>query len=252
MRFSGKFKKSFFVLTKKIRRFFEKPKNERFFGIISALFLVLIMIFYYAPKKVKQYQMRTRFFEADESLGAVKEEKAKEEISGRCEEIRKSADKLYSIDEIADKIQKTRESEKIKLIGKDESNSEKNKKDEYLLFDIQNKEIELVCFDFSRRVIIEGEGRIDFSLSNFKNIEGNALSLKSGKGKISHNLFENSSKSGIFASEGRWEIYGNIIKNNLSYGVYGGYQADLILDKNAIFGNGGYEVRILKERKVYE
>jgi hypothetical protein len=247
-----KLKKSILNMAKKARRLI---KDSRFFSVIGIIFIlsfVLWAVFGYAPKKVKQYQMRTRFFEADESLGAVKEEKAKEEISGRCEEIRKSADKLYSIDEIADEIQKTRESEKIKLIGKDESNSEKNKEDKYLLFDIRNKEIELVCFDFSRRVIVEGEGEIDFSLNNFKNIEGNALGLKSGEGKISHNLFENSSKSGIFANGGKWEIYGNIIKNNLSYGVYGDYQADLILDKNAIFGNGGYEVRILKERKVYE
>lgn len=247
-----KLKKIILSMKKEIKHFIKSPRFFAVVGIITAVGFVLWAVFGYAPKKVKQYQMRTRFFEADESLGAVKEEKAKEEISGRCEEIRASADKLYSIDEIADEIQKTRESQKIKLIGKDESNSEKNKEDKYLLFDIRNKEIELVCFDFSRRVIIEGEGKIDFSLSNFKNIEGNALSLKSGEGKISHNLFENSSKAGIFANGGKWEISGNIIKNNLSYGVYGDYQADLILDKNAIFGNGGYEVRILKERKVYE
>ncbi|MEF3691681.1 MAG: right-handed parallel beta-helix repeat-containing protein [Candidatus Moraniibacteriota bacterium] len=234
-----------------IKKIKKNPQKKIILGVVIFFVLILGVIFYQVPKWTKQYQLRTRFYKTTEKLSAISEEQARGDIAGQCDKIRNSADRLYLADEIVAEMEKNQTGEKIKLVGKSEANAE-NQSGKYLLLNIQNKEVELVCFDFSQRVIVEGGGQIEFSLNNFKNIQGNALSLNGGEGKIHHNLIEKSSKAGIFANEGKWEIYGNIIKDNLSYGVYGGYEADILLRENAILNNGGYEVRILKERKVFD
>lgn len=246
-----KLKNNILSITEKIKKLGENQRKKAIIGMVVFIFFILWAGFHYVPRWFGQYQTRTRFYKATEKLDAVSEEKAMENITGQCKKIRNSADKLYSASEISGEIEKNTGGEKLRLIGREEINSEENQKGSYLLLNVENKEVELLCFDFSDRVIAEGKGKLEIGFSNFKSIDSNALSLSGGQGKIHHNLIENSSKAGIFAIGGSWEIHGNVIKNNLSYGVYGDYEAELQLRENAITDNGGYEVRILKERKVY-
>lgn len=238
----------FLKISSKIIQF--RKINTKSILIIGLGFFVLIWWVgsrWVAPK-YQQYKLRTHFYDIEEGLNTVSEEKVKTDIDGQCEQIRKSADRLFSVSEIKNEIEKSVIDGKLKLVGKNETNPEQQK----LIIDIKGKEIELLCFDFSSRLVVEGEGKLEIGFSNFENVEGNAINLKNGEGKIHHNLILNSSKSGIFVDNGKWEIYDNIIKDNLSYGVYGGYGAELNLHENAIKNNGGYEVRILEERKVFD
>jgi hypothetical protein len=190
--------------------------------------------------------MRTHFYNADKKLDSITEEKVIENIKGQCDKIRKSAGKLYSPREIETAIKNSDGKNKIRLVGREEAS-----KKGYLALNIEGKDVELFCFDFGERVVIEGRGKIEIGFADFHDIDGNALSLTGGEGKIHHSKFTNSSKAGIFSDQGKWEIYGNIIKNNHSYGIYGGYEADLDLYENAIIDNSGYEVRMLGEKEVY-
>ncbi len=250
-RFRQKSKIIFLKIFEKIKQL--KHLERKRVVILAGGFLILVLWMgnsYFLPW-FQKYQLRTHFYKATKELKAVSEEQALKSSEGRCEQLRKSATKLYSVNEIKNEIDKSGRDEKIKLVGKRDSNSREQDTD-YLILNIEKKEVELFCFDFMNRLIVEGEGQLEIGFSNFENIEGNALSLKNGKGKIHHNQIRNSTKAGIFANKGEWNIYGNIIKDNLSYGIYGGYESSLNLYENAIENNGGYEVRLLEERQIFD
>jgi len=238
-------------VVEKIKYSVKCDRQKVIIGGVVFLIVIFLAGVYYLPKRFEAYQLRTHFYKTTEKLNAITEEQANGDIGGQCDKIRNSAERLYTVDEISTEINNATNGEKIKLIGKSEDDAE-IKPEEYLLLNIKNKDTELLCFNFNKRVVVEGNGKLEIGFGNFNDIEGNALSLLSGQGKVHHNQIINSSKTGIFATAGQWEIYGNIIKNNLSYGVYGGYEASLNLFENAISDNGGYEVRLLKDRKVFD
>ena len=153
-------------------------KNKKRKVIISGIFfafLILGVSFYYFPKWLKSYRMRTHFYNADKKLDSITEEKVIENIKGQCDKIRKSAGKLYSPREIETAIKNSDGKNKIRLVGREEAS-----KKGYLALNIEGKDVELFCFDFGERVVIEGRGKIEIGFADFHDIDGNALSLTGG------------------------------------------------------------------------
>jgi len=238
---------------------FEFRRNKKFrlrvmYGmLIVVLFLISPQISYW----YRQFKLRTHFTKEQTDILAVSEEIAEKNIDGKCNEIRKGADRMYGMQEIASAVLGA-SGEKITLVGKDNESPAPIRgvelptdKTDSIAMDISGKNVELLCFNFTKRIVSRGEGNLEIGNSEFVGIDGNSLTLSGGKGKIYQNIIEGSGKAGIFADSGQWEISGNIIKNNLSYGVYGGYGASLKLKENFISGNGGYQVRMMDKREVY-
>lgn len=226
---------------------FEK-QTIKICGICIAIISIVVILFFQIPRWYNRYDFRTRFVENQVGIVPISEESAKKVSEGKCDEFRKNAARQYLPREIPAVVSALKE-EKIILVGEEADNSEPSGS---VIIDTAGKNISLLCFDFSGRVVVTGGGKIEISYSNFRDVSGNAISVSSGSGKIFGNMIENSKRSGIFIDSGDWEVENNIIKNNGSYGVYGGYGAELNLRENHISNNGGYEIRLMKERKVYE
>ncbi len=224
-------------------------RRRVFYGISAIILLLLVM---QVPRWYKQFKFRTHFISNQDDILPVSEDIAKKDIDGKCDDIRKNAPKLYSVSEISDAIAQSNGG-KVTLVGEDEpQDGSEEENTAPLVLDTSGKDIQLLCFSFQQAVIVTGSGSLDIGLNDFESVPGSALVMEGAKGTIHQNIIENAQKAGIFADSGQWEISENVIKNNLSYGVYGGYGADLHLNGNFIGGNGGYQIRLLAKREVYK
>jgi len=251
--------KSIYFLDRRLGIIFGAPKFSKLnrgkqikIAIAFILAVIFVIVLWNVPRWWKMYEFRTRFQEDQNRIAFLSEEEAKKEIDGKCDEIRAQAGRLYDSLELSGAIGAM--PEKQILVGKKENNSgELSQTDNPMaVIDTSGKDIEIKCFEFQGKVVIKGNGKIDFGWNVLRDVSGNALYLGGANGKIHHNIIENSTRAGIFAESGNWEISQNIIKNNKSYGVYGSYETDVSLLKNYIGGNGGYQIRLLKNREVYK
>ena len=224
-------------------------KKYQKYVIIITIILVSTSFVWFLFYKKQNDQFATKFYDKQKNLEAVSEEEVESDIVGYCEKKRKEETRLFTMDEMLE-IVKTGTGT-MEFFGGAEAELA-NIGGDYVLLDIQNKKVRLECFKFDKRVIVQGEGRIEIAYSNFQNIKGNAIGVLNGRGSIHHNKIIGSEKSGIYVDNGEFEIYKNIIKDNLSYGIYGGVEAKLDIYENYISDNGGYEVRLLSERQVWE
>ena len=217
-----------------------------------ALAISLSLILWNTPRWYKTVEFRTRFYTDQKRIEFLSEEEAKKEISGKCDEIRAKDGRLYAPTELPGAINAI--AEKQIFVGNGENDSKESSEGNMprTVINTAGKDIEIKCFEFQGKVVIKGNGKIDFGWNILRDVSGNALYLGDADGKIHHNIIENSTRAGIFAESGNWEISGNIIKNNKSYGVYGSYETNAHLIKNYIGGNSGYEVRLLKNREIYK
>ncbi|MDA3840365.1 MAG: right-handed parallel beta-helix repeat-containing protein [Patescibacteria group bacterium] len=224
-----------------------KKKYQKYVIIIIIVLAFTSLVWFLFNKKQSD-QFATKFYDKQRNLQAVSEEEVESEIEGYCGEKRKEAAKLFTIDEMIEAVKIGTGT--LEFVGREEYFL--NIDNDYVLLDIQNKEVKLECFNFDKRVIVQGEGQIEIAYSNFQNIKANAIGILDGRGSIHHNKIVGAEKSGIYVDNGEFEIYKNIIKDNLSYGIYGGVEAKLDIYENYISDNGGYEVRLLSERQVWE
>ena len=241
-------------------------ENETKISIAKKATIALLIIFslwaiFQIPRWYKEFKYRTHFEASQKKISGISEEEAGKRLGEgeNCQEIRKNSERLFSTRELEEAVAGAG-AEKLVLAGKDEpggagagqgfgADGEVKRK---ILLDISGKDIELKCFDFADSLSVFGDGKIEISHSSFQKTHGNGLSLNGGAGKIFRNIFEENDKAGIFVESGQWEISENLIKENLSYGIYAGFGADVRLRANAILENGGYEVRLMKEREVFK
>jgi hypothetical protein len=220
--------------------------------ILPALILVSL-VFWLWPGRGKDGQPASKF-EKLSRLDPASEEEVEAAIGDYCDGKRKEAGKLYSVQEMIEALQNN--SEETEFVGgysasPDTLSAQANDTLGYYLLDIKGRDVKLECFEFDKRLIIEGGGQIDIGYSNFKDIKGNALAVMGGQGSLHHNRIISAEKSGLAVEQGNYELFYNIIKDNLSYGIYGGMEADLDIYDNYIDNNGGYEVRLMSEMEVY-
>jgi hypothetical protein len=214
--------------------------------------VIIIIVLGNVPRWWKMYEFRTHFRQDQKRIVSLSEEEARKEIDGECDKIRAKAGRLYASLELSRAISAI--PEKQIFIGNGENNGARSFQADnpMAVINTSGKDLEIKCFEFQGKVVIKGNGKIDFGWNVLRDVSGNALYLGGANGKIHHNIIENSTRAGIFAESGNWEISQNIIKNNKSYGIYGSYETNVSLWKNYIGGNSGYQVRLLKNREVYK